>query len=93
MGRTTRSGTRGERNPSQQIEEYLRYSELRWGILTDGRVWRLYDCDSSKNNVYYAVDLKELLESDEPNALERFFYFYAFVRSDRFPHLSMPQSA
>ena len=31
-----------ERNPSQQIDEYLRYSELPWGILTDGQVWRLY---------------------------------------------------
>jgi len=75
---------RGERNPSQQIDEYLRYSELRWGILTDGRIWRLYDRDSSKNNVYYAVDLKALLESDDPNALERFFYFYAFFRQAAF---------
>jgi hypothetical protein len=40
----------GERNPSQQIDEYLRYSERPWGILTDGRYWRLYQRDTSKYN-------------------------------------------
>lgn len=65
----------GQRNPSQQIDEYLRYSELRWGILTDGRYWRLYERDSSKNNVYYAVDLVDLLRRSDP---QPFTYFYAF---------------
>lgn len=72
---------RGERNPSQQIDEYLRYSELPWGILTDGQVWRLYERQTSKNNVYYAVDLLALLEQDE---IEPFLYFYAFFRPEAF---------
>src|SRR5258708_3419837 len=70
-----------DRNPSQQIDEYLRYSELPWGILTDGRIWRLYGRDSSKNNVYYAVDLAGLLEQDD---IEAFLYFYAFFRQEAF---------
>jgi type I restriction-modification system DNA methylase subunit len=71
----------GQRNPSQQIDEYLRYSELPWGILTDGRYWRLYERDTSKNNVYYAVDLIDLLDRDDDEA---FLYFYAFFRQQAF---------
>lgn len=65
------------RNPSQQIDEYLRYSELTWGALTDGRIWRLYHRDTSKYNTYYAVDLEDLIQSDD---LDNFLYFYAFFR-------------
>ncbi|MFW5691243.1 MAG: Eco57I restriction-modification methylase domain-containing protein, partial [Chloroflexota bacterium] len=71
----------GQRNPAQQIDEYLRYSELPWGILTDGRTWRLYHRDSSKYNSYYAVDLDHLLESGNVDA---FLYFYAFFRREAF---------
>ena len=71
----------GQRNPAQQIDEYLRYSELPWGILTDGRYWRLYHRDSSKYNSYYAVDLDHLLESGNVDA---FLYFYAFFRREAF---------
>jgi len=71
----------GQRNPSQQIDEYLRYSERSWGILTDGRYWRLYHRDSSKHNAYYAIDLESLLEADDADA---FRYFYAFFRREAF---------
>lgn len=73
--------TPGERNPSQQIDEYLRYSELPWGILTDGRYWRLYHRDASKYNSYYAVDLDVLIEQGGGQA---FLYFYAFFRQAAF---------
>ena len=69
------------RNPSQQIDEYLRYSELEWGILTDGRIWRLYHRDSSKYNRYYAVDLDALLTGENVDDL---LYFYAFFRQEAF---------
>jgi type I restriction-modification system DNA methylase subunit len=70
----------GQRNPSQQIDEYLRYSELDWGILTDGNIWRLYHRESSKYNTYYAVNLDNLLTGD----VEPFLYFYAFFRQEAF---------
>lgn len=70
-----------QRNPAQQIDEYLRYSELPWGILTDGRYWRLYHRDTSKYNSYYAVDLDHLLASGNVDA---FLYFYAFFRREAF---------
>ncbi|TVR18750.1 MAG: hypothetical protein EA396_14160, partial [Anaerolineaceae bacterium] len=70
-----------QRNPAQQIDQYLRYSELPWGILTDGRYWRLYHRDTSKYNSYYAVDLDHLLENDD---IEAFLYFYVFFRREAF---------
>jgi hypothetical protein len=75
------SGGKDERNPSQQIDEYLRYSEVDWGILTDGRYWRLYERTTSKNNVFYAVDLPDLLQRD---SVEDFYYFYLFFRREAF---------
>ncbi|MEO8392061.1 MAG: hypothetical protein ABI700_03625, partial [Chloroflexota bacterium] len=70
------SGPEG-RNPSQQIDEYLRYSELTWGILTDGRIWRLYERNTSKSNSYYAVDLPHLLRQETARP---FLYFYLRLR-------------
>lgn len=70
-----------QRNPAQQIDEYLRYSELTWGILTDGRYWRLYHRDTSKYNSYYAVDLEDLIQKNNTDA---FMYFYAFFRLEAF---------
>jgi type I restriction-modification system DNA methylase subunit len=80
LDQTPRSATH-EGNPSQQIDEYLRYSELPWGILTDGRYWRLYGRETSKYNRYYAVDLDWLLENNDANA---FLAFYAFFRREAF---------
>lgn len=75
------SSGRDERNPSQQIDEYLRYSEVRWGVLTDGRYWRLYERSTSKDNTFYAVDLESLLRYGE---VEDFYYFYLFFRREAF---------
>jgi len=78
------SGKGEQRNPSQQIDEYLRYTELTWGILTDGRYWRLYERSTSKNNDYYAVDLVALLNSENERAVDNFYYFYLFFRREAF---------
>lgn len=66
------------RNPGYQIAFYLQHSGLPWGILTNGRLWRLYHRDTAyKLDRYYEVDLPALLDSDRP---EDFLYFYAFFR-------------
>ena len=63
-------------NPSSQIDFYIRHSGLNWGILTNGRLWRLYHKDSSKHlDRYYEVDLPALLADNDP---ARFAYFFAF---------------
>jgi type I restriction-modification system DNA methylase subunit len=61
-------------NPSFQIAAYLTGTKQNWGILTNGRLWRLYN---SKSHLplgnYYQVDLVQLLE-EAP--VEIFKYFY-----------------
>jgi type I restriction-modification system DNA methylase subunit len=72
------SASLSNRNPSFQIFFYMLQSKLPWGILTNGRRWRLYhEATAYKLDVYYEVDLPDLLASKD---VERFLYFYAFFR-------------
>ena len=69
-------------NPSLQIDTYIRHSGLPWGILTNGRLWRLYHKDTSKKlDVYYEVDLPALIEQGD---VEAFKYFWLFFRREAF---------
>lgn len=78
------------KNPSFQIFFYMLHSKLPWGILTNGRKWRLYHEDTAyKLEVYYEVDLPDLLISAQADTfseqeLERFLSFYAFFRRAAF---------
>jgi type I restriction-modification system DNA methylase subunit len=73
--------SKNQRSPHQQIDDYLRYSELPWGILTNGRYWRLYERNSSKYNHFFMVDLNALLDE---NNINKFLYFYLFFRREAF---------
>ena len=67
-------------NPNYQIDFYIRTSGLTWGILTSGKLWRLYHRDTSyKLDNFYEVDLEKLLINEDTEA---FRYFYYFFRSD-----------
>lgn len=69
-------------NPSFQIASYLIGTGVNWGILTNGREWRLYyRLASSTATEFYPIDLVELLESDD---LARFKYFWLFFRREAF---------
>ncbi|GAB4279910.1 MAG: hypothetical protein Kow0080_32410 [Candidatus Promineifilaceae bacterium] len=72
------------RNPSHQIVSYLIGTGVDWGILTNGRFWRLYYRGASSTaNEFYEVDLVELLESGDPEAFKTFWLFFrkeAFVK-------------
>jgi len=65
-------------NPSFQIASYLTGTKQTWGILTNGRLWRLY-CAKSHLPLgnYYQVDLVQLLEKAPEENLK---YFYLFFR-------------
>src|SRR5713226_5358674 len=70
------------KNPSYQISFYMQHSGLEWGILTNGRLWRLYHKDTAhKLDRFYQVNLPELLQANDVNA---FLYFYAFFRRQAF---------
>ncbi len=69
-------------NPSFQIIRFLSEYRADWGILTNGREWRLYytKAHATASN-YYEIDLAELLES---NDVESFRYFYHFFCQQAF---------
>ena len=70
------------KNPGYQIDFYIRHSGLAWGILTNGRLWRLYHKDTSgKLDRFYEVDLPALLDRNDPDA---FLYFSAFFHRSAF---------
>ena len=74
---------RSYRDASHQIKYYLEHTpeRLQWGILTDGKKWRLYGTKDYATEIYYEVDLPELLEAGN---IEDFKYFYAFFRPEAF---------
>lgn len=65
----------------------LRERKLNWGILTDGRTWRLYSTKSAKPyEDHVQLDLGSALESQDETAyalFERFFHAECFVPVDR----------
>ena len=70
-------------NPNYQIDSYLRDADKDWGILTNGRQWRLYHRQTSyRLDSFYEVDLATLLS--ENGDLETFRYFYCLFRRDAF---------
>ena len=70
------------KNPSYQVHFYMQHAGTEWGILTNGRLWRLYHKDTAhKLDHFYEVDLPELLSTGDVEAL---LYFYAFFRREAF---------
>lgn len=55
------------RTPAQQLTEYMRDANQSWGVLTNGRTWRLYARDPSRRATnFFEVDLEHALYgSDE----------------------------
>ncbi len=71
---------RGEENPSDQIVNYLYRSRVRWGMLTNGRIWRLYEQDKSRTGgTYFEVDLEAILKRQD---IQSFRWFYLFFRRE-----------
>lgn len=71
-------------NAGDQIKYYLSHvppESVEWGILTNGRHWRLYGTQDYQTYIYYEIDLINVIESGD---LEDFKYFYCFFRPDAF---------
>ena len=70
------------KNPSYQIAFYIQHSGAEWGVLTNGRLWRLFHKDTAHQlERFYEVNLPELLAANDPAS---FLYFYAFFRRAAF---------
>ena len=69
-------------NPMWQLDYYLRATGLKWGFVSNGRVWRLMHGDSSyKLSQYYEVDLIALMLTKDIHKLQ---YFYLFFHQNAF---------
>ena len=71
------SGERAE-VPAQQITRYLLQTGCPWGILTNGREWRLYTTRiPGQLDANYAYDLLRLLETGSEEDFLRFYLFFS----------------
>ena len=67
------------RYPHQQIRDYLNESEhIKWGILTNGKEWRLY-FKEGRSSKFFEIDLEACLKD-----LQKFKYFYLFFSPNAF---------
>lgn len=65
-------------SPAFDIDRHLRSTGTTWGILTNGRIWRLYHRDSSGlMNTYFELDLVEALESNDADAFKYFWLVFS----------------
>jgi len=78
-----RDEERAEQNPGAQVVSLLEAGVASWGIVTNGKIWRLYSARAhSRATNYYEIDLEETLASPDPG--EPFRYFYLFFRAAAF---------
>lgn len=78
-------------NPSHQMVSYLNGTRCTWGLLTNGRVWRLYSREASSTaSEYYEFDLGALFDPvpagapPTPGQLEQFKRWWLFFRRTAF---------
>lgn len=71
-----------------QITNYMYHTKKDFGILTNGRHWRIYyQSVEFAGPQYYEIDLEKILcsiENGVKKAEDRFKYFYLFFRKDAF---------
>ncbi len=83
-----RDGRRRATTPHDQTIRYLSTAEIesegriRWGVLTNGGVWRLYDYRARPRSTgYFEANLDEILNSGDMDLLRT---FYLLFRRDSF---------
>lgn len=80
-------GQATQNNPTRQIVDYLIENKPQWGILTNGKEWRLVHREASNRlDEYFRVDLIELFEKDisREERIEKFKFFYALFSREAF---------
>ena len=76
LGDAKRWGMEFSQAAKTQVINYLGIIRaVKWAILTNGRLWRLYTSESSRAELHYEVDLVNILENDD-RAQFRYFYFF-----------------
>jgi type I restriction-modification system DNA methylase subunit len=63
--------------PASQMHDYIIISGTRWGILTNGRTWRLYHHKTIHElDTFYEADLETLIKSPDLSPLKYFLLFF-----------------
>ena len=82
IGSNTEDARRG-RTPHGQILRYLSTADIdtegkiRWGILTNGAVWRLYDHRTRpRSTAFFETNLEKILRKDEEDELRIFYLLF-----------------
>ncbi len=74
-----------QRRPKRQIFNYVDRTRIKWGILTNGKKWRLYCYEDLDTNTYFEIDLVNLVSRPKDHeTLEKFKLFYLFFRQEAF---------
>lgn len=68
-------------NPHHQLQDYLSTLRVRFGFLTNGQIWRVYDTDKiTARKTYVQFDLRAISElphgDDKTAALKLFAFFF-----------------
>ena len=84
--RTLDKSTQDHRNPAFQTYNYVDRLRVNWGILTNGKEWRLYSYEDCEADTFYQIDVVEQIikEDDREKALRNFKYFYLFFSKEAF---------
>lgn len=65
-------------NPNFQIYDYLVKTDTTWGILTNGKQWRLYHQQKSRSlNVYLNFELASIIQEEDFETFKKFYFFFA----------------
>ncbi len=68
-----------ENNPHHQLQDYLSTLRVRFGFLTNGRIWRVYDTDKiTAKKTFIEFDLERLLALDDANEKAQGLGLFAF---------------
>jgi len=70
-----------EKNPHHQLQDYLSTLRVRFGFLTNGRIWRIYDTDKiTAQKTFVEFDLEKLLAlgnaTEKAQGLALFAFFF-----------------
>lgn len=68
-----------EKNPHHQLQDYLSTLRVRYGFLTNGRLWRIYDTDKiTAKKTFIEFDLAALLSLENGEEKNKGFALFAF---------------
>lgn len=67
------------KNPHHQLQDYLSTLRVRFGFLTNGRIWRVYDTDKiTAKKTFVEFDLQRLLSVDNIDEKAKGLALFAF---------------